>query len=161
MKFKTTAACSLVSMFLLGAIALGQSDTFAGDWVVRDYKVGGVPDRGDLTDWVKITTDGNYYYVSGLDARAEHMSFVRRGNTLEGRWVADLAYLKEHYDGFPESVLVQANHQVEYHTVISFDGQGITARSSNASINYDQSGRYRGYQPVEGYYYWYLTRPKQ
>jgi hypothetical protein len=160
-KFTMKVALSLISLLLLCTFARGQSDTFTGDWVVRDYKVGGIPDRGDLMDTVTIKSDGNYYYVSGLDARADHMSFIRRGNTLEGRWVADLDYLKEHYDGFPESVLVQANHKVEYHVVISFDGQGLTAKSANASIRYDTDGYYHGYSLVEGYYYWYLTRPKR
>jgi hypothetical protein len=163
-KRKVTAFYSLIALIaplFLCMVARGQSDTFTGDWVVRDYKVGGIPDRGDLNDTVTITTDGRYYYIAGLDARADHMSFIRKGNKLEGRWVADLDYLKEHYDGLPESVLVQANHKIEFHTVVSFDGQGLTANSANAEISYDANGIYHGYRLDETYYYWYLTRPRR
>ena len=110
---------------------------------------------------VTIKFDGHYYYVSGLDARAEHMSFVRHKDTLEGFWTADLDYLKEHYDGFPESVLVQANHKVEFHVVIKIEGDSLTAKSDNASISYDANGVYHGWERVPGYYYWLLTRPKK
>jgi len=159
-KRKLLALGSLCTILFLCASAMAQSD-FTGDWVVRDYKIGGTPDRGDLMDTVTIKFDGHYYYVSGLDARAEHMSFVRHKDTLEGFWTADLDYLKEHYDGFPESVLVQANHKVEFHVVIKIEGDSLTAKSDNASISYDANGVYHGWERVPGYYYWLLTRPKK
>jgi hypothetical protein len=160
---KMGLAVLLASILMFTVVSTGRaqtaSDPFTGRWVVTDYKVGGTPNSDDIDDSVTIRTDGRFYYVSCLDARSEHISFTRQGNSLEGDYLADFNYLTSHYRGMPQGVLSQAVGRIKYHCTIVFDGTGLIAKSANAEISHTTDGTYRGYTPLNGFYSWYLKGP--
>ncbi len=133
-------------------------DLFVGDWVVTDFKMKKIPSRQFINAHVTISTNGKYYYVSGLDSAIEIIAFIRNREKLEGDYLPDMKYLKEIYPEFPPAILSQALGDIKYHCSIVFDGKGLIVERANAQIHYDLKGYYKGYTPLNGYFWWYLEK---
>ena len=133
-------------------------DLFVGDWLVTDYRMKEVPTRKFVNAHVTITTNGKYYFVSGLDGAIEMTAFIRNREKLEGDVLPDMKLLKEIYPEIPPAILTQALGDVKYHCSIVFDGRGLIAERANAQIHYDLKGYYKGYTPLNGYFSWYLEK---
>ena len=133
-------------------------DLFVGDWLVTDFKMKKIPSRKFINAHVTITTNGKYYFVSGLDGAIETTAFIRNREKLEGDYLPDMKYLKEVYPEIPPAILSQALGDLKYHCLIVFDGRGLIAERANAQIHYDLKGYYKGYTPLNGYFSWYLER---
>jgi hypothetical protein len=138
--------------------ALLTPDPFVGNWFVTDYKIKKIPIRQFVNARVTITTNGKYYYVSGLDSAIETTAFIRNREKLEGDSLPDMKQLKEVYSEIPPAVLSQALGNVKYHCSIVFDGRGLIVERHNAQINYDFKGYYNGYTTLKGYFLWNLEK---
>ncbi len=133
-------------------------EPFVGDWLVTDFKIKKIPSREFINAHVTITTNGKYYFVSGLDGTIGMTAFIRHQNRLEGDYLSDMKHFKEVYPEIPPAILSQALGDVKYHCSIVFDGQGLIAESANAQIHYEVNGNYKGYTPLNGYFSWYLEK---
>lgn len=169
---KTSIKCKLlfILLFILSSAGCGSAlkdkyenlplspDPFVGDWLVTDFKMKKIPSRDFINAHVTITTNGKYYYVSGLDGTIEKTVFIRHRNRLEGDYLPDMIHLKKVYPETPPATLSHALGDVKYHCSIVFDGRGLIAESANAQILSDTKGNYTGYTPLNGYFSWYLEK---
>ena len=133
-------------------------ELFVGDWLVTEYKMKKIPIRKFINAHVAITTNGKYYFVSGLDSAIEMTAFIRNREELEGDCIPDIKLLKEIYPEIPPAILSQALGDVKYHCSIIFDGRGLIVKRDNAQIRYDLKGYYKGYTPLNDDFSWYLEK---
>jgi hypothetical protein len=147
-----------IILFLItsvGSLLAYEMPEFTGDWIISNYEEGGTVTRKYDGDVVKISKQGDIFYIDGPTWFFSETRFALSGSKLVGTNRPDYERLTENYPSLPESVLQQATGSVVYTGNLTMRQDGrILAEADNLKIYWVSNASSKRFSHVERYAGW-------